>query len=76
MKLADIAQKNDVELAELITKQKTALAEAAVEARTKEVRNVKTQYAIKRTIARALTIARQREIVAAENEVTNQEQTS
>ena len=73
MKLADIAQLNDKELNELIVKQRAALAEAVIEARTKEVKNVKTQYAIKRTIARALTIARQREIVALE---TNQEQTS
>ena len=73
MKLADIAQKNDTELAELITQQRQALAEAVIEAKTKEVRNVKTEYAIKRTIARALTIQRQREIVAAE---TNQEQAS
>jgi ribosomal protein L29 len=73
MKLADIAQKNDVELADLITKQRTALSEAVIEARTKEVKNVKTQYAIKRTIARALTITRQRELAALEN---NQEQTS
>lgn len=73
MKLADIAQMNDKELNELIIKQRVALAEAVIEAKTKEVRNVKTQYAIKRTIARALTIARQREIVALE---TNQEQTS
>jgi ribosomal protein L29 len=73
MKLADIATMNDKELNELIAKQRTALAEAVIEAKTKEVRNVKTQYAIKRTIARALTIARQREIVALE---TNQEQTS
>jgi ribosomal protein L29 len=73
MKLADIAQMNDKELAELIIKQQTVLAEAVIEAKTKEVRNVKTQYGIKRTIARALTIQRQREIVALE---TNQEQTS
>ncbi len=73
MKLADIAQMNDKELNELIVKQRVALAEAVIEAKTKEVRNVKTQYAIKRTIARAQTIARQREIIALE---TNQEQTS
>ena len=73
MKLDDIAQMNDKELGELIVKQRAALAEAVIEAKTKEVRNVKTQYGIKRTLARALTIARQREIVALE---TNQEQTS
>ena len=73
MKLADIAQMNDKELNELVSKQRMALAEAVIEARTKEVKNVQTQYGIKRTIARALTIQRQREIIALE---TNQEQTS
>jgi ribosomal protein L29 len=73
MKLADIAQKNDLELTAFIAQQRQALAEAVIEAKTKEVRNVKTEYAFKRTIARALTIQRQREIVALE---TNQEQQS
>ena len=73
MKLADITQKNEAELAELITAQRTKLSEAVLESRTKEIRNVKTQYAIKRTIARALTVQRQRQIGQLE---TKEEQTS
>jgi|GEM_PF-3250571 len=73
MKLADITQKNEAELAELITAQRTKLSEAVLESRTKEIRNVKTQCAIKRTIARALTVQRQRQIGQLE---TTEEQTS
>ena len=73
MKLADITPKNEAELAELITAQRTKLSEAVLESRTKEIRNVKTQYAIKRTIARALTVQRQRQIGQLE---TTEEQTS
>jgi len=73
MKLADITQKNEGELAELITAQRTKLSEAVLESRTKEIRNVKTQYAIKRTIARALTVQRQRQIGQLE---AKEEQTS
>jgi ribosomal protein L29 len=73
MKLADITQKNEAELAELITAQRTKLSEAVLESRTKEIRNVKTQYAIKRTIARVLTVQRQRQIGQLE---TKEEQTS
>lgn len=73
MKLADITQKNEAELAELITAQRTKLSEAVLESRTKEIRNVKTQYAIKRTIARVLTVQRQRQIGQLE---AKEEQTS
>ena len=62
MKLTDIVQKNEAELAELLTAQRTKLSEAVLESRTKEIRNVKTQYAIKRTIARVMTVQRQRQI--------------
>ena len=62
MKLTDIVQKNEAELAELLMAQRTKLSEAVLESRTKEIRNVKTQYAIKRTIARAMTVQRQRQI--------------
>ena len=73
MKLADIVQKNEAELAELLTAQRTKLSEAVLESRTKEIRNVKTQYAIKRTIARVMTVQRQRQIGQLE---TKEEQTS
>lgn len=66
MKLADITTKNDQELMEFIRTERAALAEAIIAGRTKEVRNVKTLAAHKKTIARALTVAREREIAALE----------
>lgn len=66
MKLQDITKKTDSELAELITTERTALAGAIIESRTKEVKNVKNLAAHKRTIARALTISREREIAKME----------
>ena len=66
MKLQDITNKNEQELTELIRSEREALAKAVIESRTKEVRNVKIQTAHKKTIARALTIAREREIAGEE----------
>ncbi len=66
MKLQEITKKTDQELAELTRTEREALARAVVESRTKEVKNVKILAAHKRTIARALTIARERQIAAQE----------
>jgi ribosomal protein L29 len=66
MKLTDITKKTDQELAELITTERDALAKSVVESRTKEIKNVKTLAAHKKTIARALTIARERELAKEE----------
>lgn len=62
MKLQDMAKKTNIELAELIVTTRTDLAKAAIDSRTKEVRDVKLQGRLKQTIARALTIQREREI--------------
>lgn len=66
MKLSEITRKTDVELKDFIVSEHKALAEALIESRTKEVKNVKALAAHKRAIARALTIAREREIAAQE----------
>ena len=66
MKLTEITNKNDQELAELIKSERSALAKAVIDSRTKEVKNVKALAAYKKTIARALTIAREREIATQE----------
>jgi ribosomal protein L29 len=66
MKLTEITNKTDQELAELIKTERDALAKAVIESRTKEVKNVKSLAAHKKTIARALTIAREREITKEE----------
>jgi ribosomal protein L29 len=66
MKLQDITSKTDQELAELIKTEREALAKAVIESRTKEVKNVKALAAHKKSIAQALTIAREREITKEE----------
>jgi ribosomal protein L29 len=70
VKLRDITQKTDTELTELIRTERDALAKAIIESRTKEVKNVKILHAHKQTIARALTIERERQIAKAEREAT------
>lgn len=69
MKLTDIAQKNDAELQVFVDESRGKLAQTVIDARTKEMNNVKALAGIKRSIARALTIQRQREL-------SKQEQTS
>jgi ribosomal protein L29 len=66
MKLQDITKKTDQELAELIASERKALAQAVIDSRTKEVKGVKILAAHKKTIARALTIQREREIAKEE----------
>lgn len=66
MKLVEITKKTDKELAELITSERKALAQAIIDSRTKEVKGVKIIAAHKKTIARALTIARERDIARKE----------
>ena len=66
MKLQDIAKKNDHELAELLLAARSDLAKAVIESRTKEIRDVKQLGRLKKTVARALTITREREIAKQE----------
>ncbi|HSX02524.1 MAG TPA: 50S ribosomal protein L29 [Candidatus Saccharimonadia bacterium] len=66
MKLQDITKKTDAELAELIITTRSELAKAVIESRTKEIKDTKQLGRLKKTIARALTIAREREIAKLE----------
>lgn len=66
MKKQDITKKTDAELQTLITESRAELAKAVIDSRTKEVRDVKQQGRLKKTIARALTIVREREIAKME----------
>jgi ribosomal protein L29 len=68
MKLQDIAKKNDQELADLLLGARSDLAKAVIESRTKEIRDVKQIGRLKQTVARALTITREREIAKQEQE--------
>lgn len=66
MKLVDITTKTDAELLELINASQSELAKAVIDSRTKEVKDVKQIGRLKTTIARAKTIAREREIAKLE----------
>ena len=66
MKLQDITKKTDQELTDLIASERKALEQAVIDSRTKEVKNVKALAAHKKAIARALTIARERQIAKEE----------
>ncbi len=66
MKLQDITKKTDKELAELIATTRANLAQAVIDSRTKESKDVKVQARLKKTIARALTISRERQIAKEE----------
>ena len=66
LKLAESTKKTDQELMEFISSERAALAKAIIDSRTKEVKGVKILAAHKKTIARALTIAREREIAKEE----------
>jgi ribosomal protein L29 len=66
MKLSEITSKTETELQTLIQSERKALADAIIDSRTKEVKNVKIINAHKKTIARALTIAHERAIAGQE----------
>ena len=66
MKLIDITKKTDKELMEFIDASRTELAKVVIESRSKEVRDTKVIGRLKKTISRALTIAREREIAKME----------
>ena len=66
MKIQDITKKTDAELAELIKTSRADLAQAVIDSRTKETKDVKKLGRLKKTIARALTIAHEREIAKME----------
>lgn len=66
IKLLEITQKSDQELDQFIAAERAALASAIIDSRTKEVKGVKILHGHKKTIARALTIARERAIAKLE----------
>ena len=62
MKLREITDKTDAELGTLLNEQSSRLEALVIEMRTKKVTNVKEAYSLKKTIARIMTIQRQRAI--------------
>jgi len=67
MKMKDISQKTDQELTAVLADTQKQLGQLALEMRTKQIKNVKQIWALKRTRARVLTAQREREL----KEVTN-----
>lgn len=62
MKTKEIIQKTDKELTSLISTTRTDIAKAHIDLRTTQQANVKQIGNLKTQLARALTVARQREI--------------
>ncbi len=62
MKTTELRTKSAAELATLVTETRQKLAQAHIDLRTKEIKNVKEIHNLKKTIARALTIQSEREL--------------
>jgi len=62
MKMTDITQKTDAELTTLLAENRKSLAQLAIDTRTKQVADVKQIQAVKKTIARTLTLQRARQL--------------
>ncbi len=62
-KMNDLTQKTDVELAALLADSRKQVVQLAIDMRTKQVANVKQMHGLKRTIARVLTLQRERDLV-------------
>jgi ribosomal protein L29 len=60
MKPTDITPKTDHELTILLTDTRKQLGQLTLEMRTKQTKNVKQIRGLKRTVARVLTIQRER----------------
>jgi len=67
MKVTEIAQKTDKDLQNLIAESRQQISQLVVDSRTKETKNVKAILAVRKQLARALTIARQRQLGAQED---------
>ncbi len=65
MKLADINTKNEKELDTALNEARQQLAQARVDMRTKQVKNVKAIKALRLDVARILTIQNRRQEAAA-----------
>ncbi len=67
MKAADIRKKTDAELEAMLQKQRQARVEDMIEYKTKDVKNVKSLQAHKQTIARVLSVMRERALAVKED---------
>lgn len=62
MKIADITTKSTKELTDLVADTRKQLSQLAIDRRTKQIPNVKQTAALKKTLARALTVQRQQQL--------------
>lgn len=65
MKMTDINQKTDKELAVALADGRKLVAQLAIDTRTKQVANVKQIHAAKRSVAQLLTATRLRQLATA-----------
>lgn len=68
MKIKEIAEKKDKELDKFIADQKAKLLKSSFDVATKESGKVRELRAIKKDIARALTVKRERELIQEETQ--------
>ena len=66
MKVKELRTKSDKELTKLVADLRVKLVDAHIDLRTKEVKNVKQIKAIKKDIARILTIQSEKSLLEAE----------
>lgn len=66
MKYQDITKKSDKELGTLLADTRKQLSQELIDMRTKQPKNVKQIQAYKKTIARTLTLQRERELTKEE----------
>lgn len=66
MKIKQLAEMTNKELAQTIDSQRAKLGDLAIDFRTKKVSNVREVRLVRRTVARALTVQRQRELTVVE----------
>lgn len=68
MKVKELIQKSDKELAELILDLRNKIVQAHIDLKSKEVKNVRQVRIHKRDLARALTVYNERQIKELEKE--------
>ena len=71
MKIAEMTPKTDGELVTLLVDSRKQLAQLAIDSRTKQNANIKQIHGIKKTVARVLTLQRQRQLAQPEPKEEN-----
>ncbi|MBI4101139.1 50S ribosomal protein L29 [Candidatus Microgenomates bacterium] len=72
MKLGDLRQQSDQQLHDMLAKQRQQISQLHVDQRTKDIKNVRELRKLKKTVARILTVLRERELAAETAQPQNQ----